>query len=183
MKKLLILVAVLTAFAVAQTDPELNPPPSEITGTQETIAPVPDAGQRTPPENINTPAGSTPVQEVTTTTTTTSTSDGQVDEGTTPATCLGGGGIMSFLPMIAIIAIFYFLMIRPQQKQAKRMKVMREAMKISDKVVTAGGIHGVITNIKGDVATVRVADGVKIDVDKTSLTVEGVPGDSCTTCK
>ena len=83
------------------------------------------------------------------------------------------GGIMSFLPMIAIIAIFYFLMIRPQQKQAKMLKQMRSELKRDDKVVTSGGIHGIITNIKGDdVVTIKIADGVKIDVDRNSLQIE-----------
>ena len=80
---------------------------------------------------------------------------------------------MSFLPMIAIIAIFYFLMIRPQQKQAKVLKQMRSALQRDDKVITSGGIHGIITNIKSDdVVTVKIADGVKIDVDRNSLQIE-----------
>lgn len=88
------------------------------------------------------------------------------------AGCLGGsGGITGFLPIIAMVAIFYFLIIRPQQKQQKKLTQMREAMKRGDSVVTAGGIHGVVTNIKGSVATVRIAESVKVDVDKTSLTV------------
>lgn len=88
--------------------------------------------------------------------------------------CMGGGGLMSFLPMIAIIAIFYFLMIRPQQKQAKILREMRDALQKDDRVVTSGGIHGVITNLKGDTVTVRIADGVKIDVDRNSLQLENV---------
>lgn len=88
--------------------------------------------------------------------------------------CLGGGGLMSFLPMIAIIAIFYFLMIRPQQKQAKMLRQMRDALQKDDRVVTSGGIHGIITNLKGDTVTVRIADGVKIDVDRNSLQLENV---------
>lgn len=88
--------------------------------------------------------------------------------------CMGGGGLMSFLPMIAIIAIFYFLMIRPQQKQAKMLREMRDALQKDDRVVTSGGIHGVITNLKGDTVTVRIADGVKIDVDRNSLQLESV---------
>jgi preprotein translocase subunit YajC len=88
-----------------------------------------------------------------------------------PAGCLGSGGITGFLPIIAMVAIFYFLIIRPQQKQQKKLTEMREAMKRGDSVVTAGGIHGVVTNIKGTVATVRIAEGVKVDVDKSSLTV------------
>lgn len=88
-----------------------------------------------------------------------------------PAGCLGGGGISGFLPIIAMVAIFYFLIIRPQQKQQKKLTEMREAMKRGDSVVTSGGIHGVVTNIKGSVATVRIAEGVKVDVDKSALTV------------
>lgn len=94
---------------------------------------------------------------------------------TEPQTCMGGGGIMSFVPMIAIIAIFYFLMIRPQQKQAKMLREMRDAFQKDDRVVTSGGIHGVITNMKGDVVTVRIAEGVKIDVDRNSLQLDSVP--------
>lgn len=110
---------------------------------------------------------------VETTTTTAVTEDGVATSvEVEPQTCLGGGGIMSFLPMIAIIAIFYFLMIRPQQKQAKVLKEMRGELKKDDRVVTSGGIHGVITNLKGDVLTVRIADGVKIDVDRGSLQIE-----------
>lgn len=88
-----------------------------------------------------------------------------------PAGCLGSGGITGFLPIIAMVAIFYFLIIRPQQKQQKKLNEMREAMKRGDSVVTSGGIHGVVTNIKGSVATVRIAEGVKVDVEKSSLTV------------
>lgn len=88
-----------------------------------------------------------------------------------PPGCLGGGGISGFLPIIAMVAIFYFLIIRPQQKQQKRLQQMREAMKKGDDVVTSGGIHGVVTNIKGSVVSVRIADGVKVDVDKSSLTL------------
>ncbi|MEN8208089.1 MAG: preprotein translocase subunit YajC [Candidatus Fermentibacteria bacterium] len=100
-----------------------------------------------------------------------------------PQTCMGGGGILSFLPMIAIIAIFYFLMIRPQQKQAKMLKEMRAAFQRDDKVVTSGGIHGIITNIKGDdVITVKIADGVKIDVDRNALQKESPSQNQCSTC-
>ena len=123
------------------------------------------------------------VDQIQTETTTQTTTSDQGDQVTTtettetteeqaPATCMGGGGIMSFLPMIAIIAIFYFLMIRPQQKQAKMLRQMREALKKDDRVVTGGGIHGVITNLKGDVVTIRIADKVKIDVDRNSLQLE-----------
>jgi len=88
-----------------------------------------------------------------------------------PAMC-GGGGIMGILPIVAMVAIFYFLIIRPQQKQQKKLQQMRESLTKGDKVVTSGGIHGVVTNIKGSVLTVRIADGVKVDVEKDSVTVK-----------
>ncbi len=91
-----------------------------------------------------------------------------------PAGCMGSGGITGLLPIVAMVAIFYFLIIRPQQKQSKQMAEMRKALTKGDRVVTGGGIHGVITNLKGDIVTVRIADSVKIEVDRNSLTL--VPG-------
>ncbi len=88
-----------------------------------------------------------------------------------PAMC-GGGGIMGILPIVAMVAIFYFLIIRPQQKQQKKLRRMRDSLNKGDKVVTSGGIHGVVTNIKGNVLTIRIADGVKVDVEKDSVTVK-----------
>ncbi len=55
---------------------------------------------------------------------------------------------------------------------------MREAFSINDRVVTTGGIHGLITNIKGDIVTVKIADGVKVDIDRNSLQLEGAEGGS-----
>jgi preprotein translocase subunit YajC len=89
-----------------------------------------------------------------------------------PIGCMGmGGGITGLLPIVGMIAIFYFLIIRPQQKQQKQLREMRNKLQRGDHVVTGGGIHGVISNLKDDVITVKIADGVKIDVDRNSLTV------------
>lgn len=88
-----------------------------------------------------------------------------------PAMC-GGGGIVGILPIVAMVAIFYFLIIRPQQKQQKKLRQMRESLTKGDRVVTSGGIHGVVTNVKGSVLTIRIADGVKVDVEKDSVTVK-----------
>ncbi len=108
---------------------------------------------------------------------------GGAEEAASPASCLGGGGIMGLLPIVAMVGIFYFLIIRPQQKQSKRMAEMRESMQKGNNVVTNGGIHGVITNLKGDVVTIRIADSVKIDVDRTALTILGEEVSSkCKTC-
>ena len=108
---------------------------------------------------------------------------GGAEEAASAASCLGGGGIMGLLPIVAMVGIFYFLIIRPQLKQSKRMKEMRDTMQKGNNVVTSGGIHGVITNIKGDIVTVRIADSVKIDVDRTALTILGEEVSStCKTC-
>jgi len=108
---------------------------------------------------------------------------GGAEEAASPAGCLGSGGIMGLLPIVAMVAIFYFLIIRPQQKQSKRLAEMRGSLKIGDNIVTSGGIHGVVTNLKGDLITIRIADSVKIDVDRSALTVIGeVAPAECKSC-
>ncbi len=97
--------------------------------------------------------------------------DAPAAEETAPAGCMGSGGITGLLPIVAMVAIFYFLIIRPQQKQSKQMAQMRSSLQKGDRVVTSGGIHGVITNLKGDIITVRIAESVKIDVDRNALTL------------
>ncbi|HRY61452.1 MAG TPA: preprotein translocase subunit YajC, partial [Candidatus Fermentibacter sp.] len=77
--------------------------------------------------------------------------------------------LTSLLPIVAMVAIFYFLIIRPQQKQQKDLKSMRDALKKDDRIVTSGGIHGVVAAIKGEVVSVRIADGVKIDLDRSAV--------------
>ncbi|HOP26555.1 MAG TPA: preprotein translocase subunit YajC [Candidatus Sabulitectum sp.] len=97
--------------------------------------------------------------------------DAPAAEEAAPAGCMGSGGITGLLPIVAMVAIFYFLIIRPQQKQSKQLAQMRSSLQKGDRVVTSGGIHGVITNLKGDIITVRIAESVKIDVDRNALTL------------
>jgi len=86
------------------------------------------------------------------------------------ATGSGMSGMGStLLMMVAIIAVFYFFMIRPQQKKQKDLQKSREAMKVGDKVVTSGGIHGRIREVGDTWFLVEVADGVKIKFEKTSV--------------
>lgn len=85
--------------------------------------------------------------------------------------CMDPTNLTSLLPIVAMIAIFYFLIIRPQQKQQKELKAMRESLKRDDRIVTSGGIHGVVSAIKGDIVSVRIADGVKVDVDRSAIAV------------
>lgn len=76
-----------------------------------------------------------------------------------------GSGISSIIMIVALFAIFYFFMIRPQQKRQKEIKKFRESLGKGDSVVTAGGIHGKIRDIKEDSFIVEIADGVRIRTD------------------
>jgi|SRR5690554_3453577 len=84
------------------------------------------------------------------------------------ATGVGGMGSTLFM-LIAIIAVFYFFMIRPQQKKQKELQKSRESMTTGDKVVTAGGIHGRIKEVGDTWFLVEVSDGVRIKFEKTSV--------------
>ena len=75
----------------------------------------------------------------------------------------------SLIMIVALIAIFYFLMIRPQQKKQKEIKKFRENIKVGDSVITAGGIHGKVTAIKEETFTIAIAHEVHIKVDKGSV--------------
>ena len=80
-----------------------------------------------------------------------------------------GSGLSSILMIVAMIAIFYFVMIRPQSKKQKELKRQREAMQKGDKVVTAGGIHGRIREVKDATIRVEVAPNVELTLDKSSV--------------
>lgn len=71
--------------------------------------------------------------------------------------------------LVIMFAIFYFLLIRPQQKRAKQHKQLIEALKIGDQVVTAGGIHGKVAALQDTVVTLEIATGVKIKVNRSSV--------------
>jgi preprotein translocase subunit YajC len=85
----------------------------------------------------------------------------------------GGGGIELILiqlaPLVAIVAIMYFLVIRPQQQRANAHKAMIEALRRGDTVVTSGGIVGKVTKVDETEATVEIADGVKVRVLKHTI--------------
>lgn len=77
--------------------------------------------------------------------------------------------LMQFLPLIFIFVIFYFLLIRPQQKKAKDHQKLVASLETGDRVVTNAGIHGVVTNVKDGTVMVRVADNVKIEFDRGAV--------------
>lgn len=78
-------------------------------------------------------------------------------------------GILQFIPLVFIFVIFYFMLIRPQQKQQKKHQQMLNNLKKNDEVVTLGGMHGTIINVKEKTFVLRVDDNVKIEVDKSAI--------------
>ncbi|MGI9860166.1 preprotein translocase subunit YajC [Moorella naiadis] len=82
------------------------------------------------------------------------------------------GGTIFYL--VIFMGILYFLMIRPQQKQQKQRQAMLASLKVDDRVVLAGGLHGRITKIKDNTMMVRIADKVEVEVDKAGVAY--VPG-------
>jgi len=80
-----------------------------------------------------------------------------------------GGSLGAFIPLILMFVIFYFLLIRPQQKKAKQHKQMLSAIKKGDRVVSSGGLHGVITGITDDVVTMEIAPKVRVKVSRGSI--------------
>ncbi|MBS1804987.1 MAG: preprotein translocase subunit YajC [Acidobacteria bacterium] len=92
----------------------------------------------------------------------------------------GGGGLIGMLPLLLLVPVMYFVMIRPQQKRQKQWQEMLGGIKTGDRVTTAGGIRGVILSIKDDAIIIRVApDNIKIEVAKSaiaSVTTQDAPG-------
>ena len=83
-----------------------------------------------------------------------------------------GPGLMANVVLFgSIILIFYFMIIRPQQKRQKERQKIVENMKKGDKVVTTGGIHGIISGMDEKTVLVQIADNVKVKLDKGSVTI------------
>ena len=80
-----------------------------------------------------------------------------------------GGGSSMLIFILLMILIFYFFMIRPQQKKQKKIVEARNSLQRGDKVVTIGGIHGKITDIKDNTFTIEIAHDVRIEVDKAAI--------------
>ena len=89
----------------------------------------------------------------------------------------GGGqaALMQFLPLVFIFVIFYFLMIRPQQRRMKEHRAMIDAVKKGDTVVTAGGLIGKVTRVQDGEVEVEVSPNVKVRVVKSTLSSVGAP--------
>jgi preprotein translocase subunit YajC len=86
-----------------------------------------------------------------------------------PAPAVPGGGIGFFVPLIFIFIIMYFVMIRPQKKRQEQQQKLIASIKTGDRVVTNAGIHGLISNVKETTVIVKVADNVKIEMEKSAI--------------
>ena len=80
-----------------------------------------------------------------------------------------GGGLNLFVPLIFFLIIFYFILIRPQSQRQKQQQQLINALKTGDRVVTNSGIHGLIANVKDSTVIVKVADNVKIEMEKSAI--------------
>ncbi len=81
----------------------------------------------------------------------------------------GGSGMEGIVMLVIMFAIFYFLLIRPQQKRAKQHKELVNSLKAGDQVVTAGGIHGKVTAVQDTLVTLEIASNVRVKVNRSSI--------------
>ena len=88
-----------------------------------------------------------------------------------------GGSLGAFVPLILMFAIFYFLLIRPQQKKAKQHKQLLATLKKGDRVISSGGLHGVVTGLTDDIVTMEIAPKIRVKVSRGSISgVASRPG-------
>src|SRR5574340_485856 len=80
-----------------------------------------------------------------------------------------GAGIMDFLPLIVLVAVFYFFILRPQAKRAKEQKAMMEALQRGDEVITTGGLAGRISKVYEQYVGVELAENIEVTVQKVSI--------------
>jgi len=87
----------------------------------------------------------------------------------------GPNPLASFVPIILIFVIMYFVLLRPQMRRQKEQQRLIGGLKTGDRVVTAAGIHGMITNVKETTVTVKVADNVKLEMEKSAISAVAKP--------
>ena len=87
-----------------------------------------------------------------------------------PSPAGAGSGLISMLPFVFIFVIMYYVMLRPQMRRQKEQAKLVASLKTGDRVVTASGIHGLISNVKDKTVIVKVADNVKMEMEKTAVT-------------
>ena len=83
-----------------------------------------------------------------------------------------GGGLMSFLPLILVVLVFYLFFIRPQMKKSKDQKKYREALKKGEKIITIGGIHGKIIEVSETTVTIETLGQSRLVVEKSAVAMD-----------
>jgi preprotein translocase subunit YajC len=89
-----------------------------------------------------------------------------------PAEGQEGGGLLSFLPLILIVVVFYLFFIRPQMRKSKEQRKYREGLKKGDKIITIGGIHGKIVEVQDTTFTIEVEGQNKLKIEKTAVAMD-----------
>ena len=79
------------------------------------------------------------------------------------------GGLMSFLPLIFIVGIFYLIVFLPARKRQKKLQTMIDELKTGDKVITTGGLFGTVVALRGDKLQLRIAENVKVDISRNAV--------------
>lgn len=87
-----------------------------------------------------------------------------------PSPAGAGSGLISMLPFVFIFVIMYYVMLRPQMRRQKEQAKLVASLKTGDRVVTASGIHGLISNVKDKTVILKVADNVKMEMEKSAVT-------------
>jgi preprotein translocase subunit YajC len=80
-----------------------------------------------------------------------------------------GGGFASLIPLLLMFVVFYFILIRPQQKTARRHQDFVKNLKMGDRVVTSGGLHGIVTGLTDTTVTLEIADKVRVKVTRSAI--------------
>ncbi|PWI58521.1 preprotein translocase subunit YajC [Sulfoacidibacillus thermotolerans] len=82
---------------------------------------------------------------------------------------MSGTAVMQYLPLILILVVFYFLLIRPQQKRQRERNALLQSLQSGDQVVTIGGLHGTITAIDGNIVRLRIANDLEVTFERKAI--------------
>ncbi len=81
----------------------------------------------------------------------------------------GANPLVSFIPLIAMLAIFYFILVLPMKKKQQKVQAFLQALKEGDRIVTSGGLFGTITKLKDDAVQLQIAQNVRVDISKAAI--------------
>ena len=81
----------------------------------------------------------------------------------------GGNPWLQLVPFVLVLGIFYFIILLPMKRKQQKVQAFLDALKVGDRVITTGGIHGQVTRVSGDVVQVQIADKVRIDVSRAAI--------------